>query len=114
MSVNGNYAGNLDPAYHIVLAGSSAETVFTASDSSNVAASWAFANTTGGAVTCKLIHTVGGTDFVVWQKSVPANDTEIESNLPIRLINGDIVKAVGASGVTVTVTMLAAFPFGGA
>lgn len=114
MSVNGNYTGNVNKPQYKALSGTSAETVFTASDTSNTTASWAFCNTTGGAVTCKFIHNQGGTDYTVWQKSVAANSTDVESNLPLRLAPGDIIKAVGNTGVTVTVTLLSTYAFTGA
>jgi hypothetical protein len=45
------------------------------------------------------------TERLIWRKSVAANDTTIESNLPLRLWPADEIRAKGANTVTVTLTM---------
>lgn len=108
MSVNANYGGNIAKPVHIVLAGTTTTLVGTAmTDNSMSLSSWAFCNPTGGAVTCDLYwyEALTATEHLVWRKSVAANDTTIESNLPLRLWPSDEIRAKGANTVTVTLTM---------
>jgi len=114
MSVQGTYIGNVAQPESVVLAGTSKTDVVTAPDSSLTMASVSFANDTAGAVVCKLywFRTANSTDYLVWENSVPANSTLIVSDIPIRLLEGDKIKAVGNTGVCVTAINLINFPLG--
>jgi hypothetical protein len=112
MSINANYAGNVEASEHYVLTGSAAQAGGAAADATRILAGFSFANTTAGAVVCQLIHRQGGVDYPVWVKSVAASDTAIIDNIPVRLKSGDTLKAVGAS-VTLTLTFIAAYPYQG-
>lgn len=108
MSVNANYGGNVAKPVHLVLAGTTTTLVGTAMDDNSMTlSSWAFCNPTGGAVTCDLFwyDALTATERLIWRKSVAANDTTIESNLPLKLWPGDEIRAKGANTVTVTLTM---------
>jgi hypothetical protein len=108
MSVNANYGGNVAKPVHLVLAGTTTTLVGTAmTDNSMTLSSWAFCNPTGGAVTCDLYwyEALTTTEHFVWRKSVPANDTLIEADLPLRLWPADEIRAKGANTITVTLTM---------
>lgn len=114
MAINGNYAGNVERSEHYVFTGTTAATVgATAENATRTLAGFTFANDTGGAVQCKLIHRQGGVDYTVWTRSVAANDTQVVDNLPLRLQSGDSIKAIGAVGVILTLTFIAAYPFQG-
>lgn len=114
MSVQGTYIGNVAQPDSVVLGGTSKTDIVTATDNSLTTASVSFANDTGGAVICKLywFKAANSTDYLVWTSSVPANDTEIVADIPIRLLDGDKIKAIGASGVCVTAINLMNFPLG--
>lgn len=111
--INATYAGNIEKSVHSILSGTGATTIgAAAANNTRILAGWSFANTSGSAVTCQLIHRQGGTDYIVWVKSVPTNDTGIESNVPVRILEGDSIKVVGNTGVIVTLTYTAAYPLG--
>ncbi|MES5044081.1 hypothetical protein ABVB72_02235 [Rhizobium nepotum] len=80
-----------------------------AEDRTQIVAGWSFVNPTGGAVTCDLYWNDGTADRLVWRKSVAANDTQVESNLPIRLEAGNSIKAIGASGIIVNLIYALAY-----
>lgn len=103
MTVNANYTGNVQKPVHAVLSGTSAETIGSAAENdTQTVAAWSIVNPTAGAVNCAVYWNDGTTDNLVWRKSIAANSTEVESNLPIRLRSGHSIKAAGASTVTVT------------
>ncbi|WP_019567362.1 hypothetical protein [Agrobacterium sp. 10MFCol1.1] len=103
MSVNASYSGNIRKPVCTALAGASKTLIGdVADDRTNTLASWSFVNPTGSAVNCELYWNDGTTDRLIWRKSVAANDTQVESNLPVRLDAGNSIKAVGAASVTVT------------
>ena len=102
MTVNANYTGNIRKPECHAFVGTSTETIgATADDRTQTVASWSFVNATGGAVTCSLYWNDGSTDHLIWRKSVAANSSEVESNLPIRLETGNSIKAIGAASVFV-------------
>ncbi len=110
MSVNANYTGNIRKPECHALIGATVEAVGdVATDRTQTLASWSVVNPTGGAVTCSLYWNDGAIDHLVWRKSVPANDTLIESNLPVRLDTGNSVKASGASGILVNLIYALAY-----
>lgn len=108
--INANYAGNLEKSVHLALSSTTATAIGPASENgTRTLAGWSFANTSAGAVVCQVIHTQGGTDYVVWVKSVAANDTAVETDVPVRLLSGDSLKVIGDTGVTATLTYMAAY-----
>lgn len=110
MSVNANYTGNIRKPECHALIGAGIESIGdVAADRTQTVSSWSIVNPTAGAVTCSLYWNDGTTDRLVWRKSVPANDTLIESNLPIRLDTGNSIKASGASGVLVNLIYALAY-----
>jgi hypothetical protein len=114
MAVLGTYAGNVDYPANVALSGTSKTDIVTAADDYATTASVSFANDTAGAIVCKLywFKASNATDYLIWTSSVPANDTETVSDVPIRLRQGDKIKAIGNTGVSVTVINLLNFPFG--
>jgi hypothetical protein len=114
MSVQGTYIGNVAQPDSVVLAGTSKTDIVTATDNSLTMASVSLANDTGGAVTCKLywFKAANATDYLFWESSVAANSTAIVSDIPIRLMDGDKIKAIGNTGVCVTAICLMNFPLG--
>lgn len=110
MSVNANYTGNIRKPESRALSGASLELVgAVAEDRTQTVAGWSFVNPTGGAVTCSLYWNDGVTDHLIWRKSVGANDTQVESNLPVRLETGNSIKAAGSSGVIVNLIYALAY-----
>ena len=112
MSVQGNYAGNLQvPVSQALTDTSTTKIGDTATDDSLTLASVAFCNDNGGSVTCQLhwYDSVNTTEYLVWQGAVSDNETKIVDNLPLRLVEGDEIRATGNSGVTVTVIYMLNF-----
>lgn len=114
MSVQGTFIGTVAQPESVVLGGTSKTDIVTAADDSLTVASVSVANDTAGAVVCKLywFKAANSTDYLFWESSVAANSTTIVSDIPIRLADGDKLKAVGASGVCITAINLVNFPFG--
>lgn len=111
MTVNANYTGNIRKPECHELVGASVETVGSVTtDRTQTVASWSFVNPTAGAVICSLYWNDGAVDHVVWRKSVAANSSEVESNLPIRLESGNAIKASGAATVCVNLIYTQALP----
>lgn len=109
MSVHGNYAGNPEQPVHKVLTGTSLTDIGDpAAKMVKVMASAAIANPTAGAVDCSLYwyEAATATDHLVWFKTVATKTTEIISDLPIRLKEGDKIKAIGANTVCVSLFYL--------
>ena len=111
MSVNANYVGEIQRPAHLEFTGSSKTTLGSpAVDRSQTLASFSFVNPTAGAVTCELYWYDGTADRLIWRKIVPANDTVIEANMPVRLLTGNVLKAVAANTVTITLFYSTAYP----
>jgi len=101
-------------AESVALSGTSKTDIVTAPDDSITTASVSVANDTAGAIVCKLywFKATAATDYLFWTMSVPANSTIIVSDIPIRLADGDKIKAIGNTGVSVTAVNLLNFPLG--
>lgn len=109
MSVQGNYSGNLQKLVTLNLGGTSLTDIGTAIPKQPLAlASFIFANPTGGAVDCSLYwhQAVTATDYLIWMKTVASKDTQIISDMPVRLFEGDKIKAIGAANVRVSLIYL--------
>ena len=104
MSVSGNYSGGVARPIPVRLTSTSATDIVTATDRSDVVSSFSLANETGSAVVVALHYYDGATDFLIFRRSIPATDTVIVSDLPIRLYPGDKFKATAASANAITVT----------
>lgn len=112
MSVQGNYAGNLQVPVSQALTDTSVTTIGDpATDDSLTIASVAFCNDSGGSVICQFrwYSAENAAEHLVWQGDVSDNETKVLDNLPLRLVTGDEIRAVGNSGVTVTVIYMMNF-----
>lgn len=113
MSLNGNYAGNVYPPIAQTLTDANKTLIDAAMpDNTFTLGSWAICNATAGAVVTDLYwyNAASATESLVWQKSVPANDTVIISDLPLRLFDGDKISAKGAANVRVTLIFIQNIP----
>jgi hypothetical protein len=113
MSVTGNYTGNVYPPIAQTLVGSTTTLIDAAMpNSSFTLASFAICNATGGAVVTDLYwyNFATTTEHMIWQKSVAANSTEIVSDFPLRLLQGDEIRVKGAANVRVTLIFIQNFP----
>ena len=107
MSVSILVGGGLTIPIYTVLSGTSDTNIYTATGKQERVVSASLVNTSGGAIVTKLIWRRAGTvvDVVFYVKSVPANDTVIV-DYPVRLMEGDIIKANGNTGITVNLAVL--------
>lgn len=113
MSVQGNYAGNLEQPVNQALTGTSLTDIGDAAGKmAKALASVAIANPTGAGVDCSIYwyEAATTTDHLVWFKTVATKTTEILSDLPIRLKEGDKIKAIGDNNVRVTLFYMDMFP----
>lgn len=110
MSVDANYIGNVNRPIHQLLASGSVTLIDTAiPNNSYVLGSWAFYNSTAGAVACTLYWFDGTTQRAIWGASIPAGSTVIVSDVPLNVRIGDEIRAQGASGVNVTLCYIQSF-----
>ena len=108
MSIHGNYAGGIfSPPVCVTLASAAQTDIVTAADNNNIVGSVGLANDTGASITASLHFFDGATNWLVYKKVVPANDTVVVENIPIRLRTGYKIKATGAANLTVSVYLVA-------
>ena len=112
MSINGNYAGGVIRPLPVRLTALNATDIVTGYDNSVVVDSFGLANETGTAVqmSCHYYSADTTTSYLIFARSVPANDTVIVTDIPIRLYTGDKFTAtagtINAITVNCTVTNL--------
>lgn len=103
------FGGNNEKAVHAAITGTSLTTVLTGETAGNqTLASFGFANSTASAVDCSLYwrESGGSTDRLIWFKSVAAKTTEVEERLPLKIGDGDLIKVIANTGVSVTLITL--------
>ena len=104
MSVDAYYQGGLEAPAPVRLTTASITTIFTATDNNVTIGGFSLANETGTGAIVAIHVNDGSTDNLVFRRSVPADDTVIVDNLPIRLRNGHVFKATAATPNAITVT----------
>lgn len=104
MSVSGFYYGGLQVPFPVLLSNTSTTELLTATDNSTTVSSVSIGNDSGSAVQVKLYYYDGATDFLVFIRSIPANDTVVLSNMPLALRNGNKLKAQASTGNVITIT----------
>lgn len=111
MSVLGTYVGNVAEAVSVALSGTGKTDIVTATDDSLTAASVSFANDTAGTVNCYVYwyQARTSTEFLIWVGQVLTKTTDGPTDIPIRLRDGDKIRAIGAASVSVTVISMLNF-----
>jgi hypothetical protein len=111
MSILGTYVGNVAEAVNVALAGGTKTDIVTATDDSLTAASVSFANDSAGAVNCYVYwyQARTNTEFLIWVGSVPTKTTLGPTDIPIRMRDGDKIRAIGAASISVTVISMLNF-----
>ena len=112
MSVVGNYAGNVQIPVSQSLSGTGTTKIGDAvSDDSLTLASVGFCNDNAGTVNCQLrwYDAANAVEHLVWQGPVETKKSVVLDNLPLRLVAGDEIRAVGNTGVTVTLVYIMNF-----
>lgn len=105
MSVHGNYGGGLENPVPVAITLAATKTdIVTANDNAATLASFGVSNNGGGATVVQVYFYDGTTDFLIWVKSVADDTTEIVSDLPIALRDGDKIKAEAVNADYVTIT----------
>lgn len=116
MSIAGNYAGNVEiPVCQTIANTTKIKVGDTMTDDTLTLASFAFCNDNASAVVCQLYwyRASTTTEALVWQKSVATDTTEIVSDLPLRLREGDEIRVVANSSVYVTLIFMLNFALTG-
>lgn len=106
MSIHGNYQGGLERPFPIRLTSTAATDITTSTDNNIAISTIALANETGGAVDVKCFYHNGTTDFLIFRRSVPAADTVIVCDVPLRLRSGDKLKIQAATADAITATAI--------
>jgi len=106
--INSNYFGGLELTDSVALTTIAVTDVYEATSDTEICAGFCIANEHSSAVDVSVYRYDGSTDVLYWQKSIPANDTVIESDIPRWLRNNYKIKAQAsvANVVTVTPTIL--------
>ena len=104
MSVSGNYAGGVETIKPVLLTTTNITDIVLGVDRSTIIASWALANSDGSNVQVSCYFNDGTTDYLVYKTQVSAHSTDIVSEIPIRLREGQKFRAEAASSNKITVT----------
>lgn len=104
--ITANIAGGLQGVTSTVLSGTSIADVFTASSDKVTCAGFCIVNNTSSAIDVEIYRYIDPTDTLFWKKSIPADDTVIETDIPLKLRNAQKIKAKGDTGITVTPIIL--------
>ena len=113
MSIHGNYSGGLEPPRPVRLTDTTKADIVTAADNSVFVGAIGCANESGSAVVIKLFYFDGTSDHVIFRRQIPADDTVVLSELPVRLAANEKLKAqleTGSINVTVTPIVQRSFP----
>ena len=105
MSVNIGITGGLQKPASTRLTSLSQTDVYTAASDGETVVAIALANETGSATIVLIERFDGTTNWNIWRKSVPADDTLILSDFPIRLRNGHKIRATAAAVNRITVSV---------
>lgn len=108
MSVVANYIGSLQTPEYFAFSNTTKQDVYTVSSGNRqeTLAAYSFANDTGSAVQCKVYHFDGSNERLIWTGSVAANSTSIVESNPVRLRPSDVIRAIGASSVTLKLNLI--------
>lgn len=103
MSVTGFFSGGIERTAPVLLSSTSSVQVYAATDRNVTIGAVAFANDDASAIVVQLYYNNGSSDFLIWKKSIPANDSA-SFDYPIRLYSGDKIKATAATANKITAT----------
>jgi len=102
--ISGNYFGGLEQTDSVALTTTAVTDVYEATRNAEICAGFCIVNEHSSAVVVSVYRYDGSTDVLYWQKSIPAGDTVIESNIPRWLREGFKIKAVAATANQITIT----------
>lgn len=105
MSVGIGIAGGLQKPTSTRLTAITITDVYTADSDGETVVAITMANETAAAVIIKIDRFDGTTHWNTYRKSVPADDTLILSDFPMRLRIGHIIRATAASANAITVNV---------
>lgn len=109
MSVLLNVPGTVPPPTSVRLTTTSITDIVTATDNNSIVVAIIVANETAGAVTILIDRFDGTTNWHTYAKSVPANDTVLLSDFPIRGLTGHKIKATAGSANALTVSVVTGY-----
>lgn len=106
MSVLLNIPGVVPQPTSVRLTSTSITDIITAVDNNSIVLAIIVANETAGAVTIMIDRFDGSTNWHTYAKSVPANDTVLLSDFPIRGLTGHKIRATAGSANALTVSVV--------
>lgn len=107
MAVSIIVGGGLTKPIYKALSGTSSQDVYTATQKQERVVLSQIVNTSGGAIVVTLTYrdTLLAVDVPYFTRSIPSNDTVLVE-LPVRLLEGDKIKVVGNTGITIILAVL--------
>lgn len=102
--ITANIHGGLVESSPVSLTTTTITDVYEAKSIERVCAGFCVVNDTASAVILSVHRYNGTTDELFWKKSIPANDTIIETEIPIKMRDGFKIKATAATASALTIT----------
>jgi hypothetical protein len=102
--ISGNYFGGLELTDSVALTTTSLTDIHEATSNTEICAGFCIVNEHSSAIVVSVYRYDGSTDALYWQKSIPAGDTVIESDVPRWLREGYKIKAEAATANQITIT----------
>ena len=102
--ISGNYFGGLELTDSVALTTTAVTDVYEATSNTEICAGFCIVNEHSSPIVVSVYRYDGSTDVLYWQKSIPAGDTVIESDIPRWLREGYKIKAEAATANQITIT----------
>jgi hypothetical protein len=102
--ISGNYFGGLVLTDSVELTATTITDIYEATSDTEICAGFCIFNDHSSALEVEIYQYDGTTDVLYWKKSVPADDTLIENDIPRWLRSGYKIKAKVGTANVITVT----------
>lgn len=104
--ISGNYFGGLELTDSVALTTTSITDIYEATSKAEICAGFCIVNEHSSAIVVSVYRydPDSTNDVLYWQKSIPAGDTVIESDIPRWLREGYKIKAEAAPANQITIT----------
>jgi hypothetical protein len=102
--ISANYFGGLELTDSVNLTTTSLTDIHEATSNTEICAGFCIVNEHTSAIVVSVYRYDGSTDVLYWEKSIPAGDTVIESDIPRWLREGYKIKAQAATANHITIT----------
>lgn len=104
--ITANIHGGLVESTPVSLTTTTITDVYEAKSIERVCAGFCILNNTSSAIDVEIYWYINSTDTLIWKKSIPADDTVIETEIPLKMRDNQKIKAKGDTGITITPIIL--------